>query len=653
MQLLFSGQCLFLSEDPESIRMQLAGKHSTLQEAGKLRDNISTDEITPVPIMSHYDDSLKFYPYIGLQVQGQYPIKEGDVGSANICVTVAGERYGKGSSREHSPVAEYAAGVRLVIAKSFEYIYRQNADNIGLLTSTDFSLVERIQRGEAISLEEVIADRDDLTQSIIKAGGLLKYGQQHLQNNVSDDRTLENQENDTPQTYAEKIFSRHAVSASLCDSSRSGQGSFVKADKRFIVEVYTGMAHHLLKKNIEGLAQLYDPKSIIAFEDHFAYKHRSKVHQEKNLIPGFVDLSNAHQAFVAEYGIQAHGLLLGEDGSEGICHSLMAERYALPGEVIAGTDSHTTHSGGLGCIAFGVGTTNLTNAMLTGKVRYNVPEILNINLTGILPAGITAKDIILRLLALPEIKAGAGIGKVFEFTGDVIRYLTTDERCTLTNMTTEMGGMCGLIIPDKETVRFIKERRGVDVVLESWMHCDHEATYTNTITLDCSDLTPMLASPGDPGNGMALETLPEKVPVDIAYAGSCTAGKREDFDYYHEVLSWALKQGLSVAPTVKLFLQFGSLDVRDYCIEKGYVNTFEQLDIEILQPQCGACCNCGPGSSESAEQVTVSSINRNFPGRSGPGKVWLASPPTVVASAIAGYITSFEALQRSRCNDRC
>ena len=134
--------------------------------------------------------------------------------------------------------------------------------------------------------------------------------------------------------------------------------------------------------------------------------------------------------------------------------------------------------------------------------------------------------------------------------------------------------------------------------------------------------------------------------MDIAYGGSCTAGKRDDFDRYHEVLAWAAARELKVAPHVKLYLQFGTTAVRDYCIQRGYLDAFREVGAEVLQPGCGACANCGPGSSTHADQITVSAINRNFPGRSGPGQVWLASPATVAASAIAGELTSFDELRR-------
>jgi 3-isopropylmalate/(R)-2-methylmalate dehydratase large subunit len=325
---------------------------------------------------------------------------------------------------------------------------------------------------------------------------------------------------------------------------------------------------------------------------------------------------------------------------------MMAEHYALPGQVVVGTDSHTPHSGALGCVAFGVGTTDMANAFVTGAVRMTMPRMLRVELRGPVPAGITAKDIVLHLLALPEIRAGAGVGKVFEFGGDAVAGMSTDERATLTNMTAELGGLTGIVAPDAETVRFLRERRGIDFVVEPWMASDPGATYAQVFTVDCSALVPMVAAPGDPGNGIPLDGLATPVKVDIAYGGSCTAGKREDFDHYHEVLSWALDHGLRVPDQVSLYLQYGTTAVRDYCVARGYDRTFAAVGARILQPSCGACANCGPGSSTDVSQVTVSAINRNFAGRSGPGQVWLASPPTVMASALAGELVSFDALRR-------
>jgi 3-isopropylmalate/(R)-2-methylmalate dehydratase large subunit len=179
------------------------------------------------------------------------------------------------------------------------------------------------------------------------------------------------------------------------------------------------------------------------------------------------------------------------------------------------------------------------------------------------------------------------------------------------------------------------------------MRSDEGAPYAATIEVDCSRLSPYVASPGDPGHGVPIDSIAQRVKIDIAYGGSCTAGKRKDFDHYHEVLAWGLQNGLRVQPSVSLYLQYGTTAVRDYCIERGYDKTFEAAGARILQPSCGACANCGPGSSTEESQVTVSAINRNFPGRSGPGQVWLASPPTVMASALAGELVSFGELRRS------
>ena len=175
------------------------------------------------------------------------------------------------------------------------------------------------------------------------------------------------------------------------------------------------------------------------------------------------------------------------------------------------------------------------------------------------------------------------------------------------------------------------------------MKSDPDAQVAAVIRIDASTLSPMVARPGDPGHGVPLSTLADRPHVDIAYGGSCTAGKREDFDQYHAVLAWAAQHGLG--SRAKLYLQFGTVDVRDYCIARGYLAAFEAVGAEMLQPACGACANCGPGASTDSGQVTVSAINRNFPGRSGPGQVWLASPATVAASAIAGRLASFAELR--------
>jgi 3-isopropylmalate/(R)-2-methylmalate dehydratase large subunit len=160
--------------------------------------------------------------------------------------------------------------------------------------------------------------------------------------------------------------------------------------------------------------------------------------------------------------------------------------------------------------------------------------------------------------------------------------------------------------------------------------------------IDLSEIRPMVATPGDPRNGINISDLDEEVRIDAAYGGSCTGGKMADMDMYAAVLKQAVEQGRRVAPGVHLYLQFGSQKIKQYAREKGYIEIFEKAGAELIDPSCGACINAGPGASKTAETVTVSAQNRNFPGRSGPGKLYLASPYVVAASAIAGHIVEPE-----------
>ncbi|NIF85658.1 3-isopropylmalate dehydratase [Comamonas sp. Tr-654] len=645
----FSPRILYLSQCPATVKKALGGQQVRLADALPLRDDVSTDEITPIAILTHFDDELGRYPYTGFKIQGELPVAVDAMRDSRIQVVVAGRRYGKGSSREHSPAAEKLAGVRLVIAESFERIYRQNADNIGLITSTDFSLIARIEAGEAIGWQELVEGRDALAAAILREGGLLPFGRAHL-GRISAASEITSR----PRTLFEKIVARHALKTGVTAADPApGDGAFVQADWRFIHEYYTGMAAHMLHAAFGRPLHLSDPGSILVFEDHTSYVEESPTHVREGLVPKVHRMVRAQRDFAGEYGLLTHRTLTelearDDDGRNvaGISHAMMAEHYALPGQLVVGTDSHTPHSGALGCVAFGIGTTDMANAFVTGAVRLTVPESLRIVLDGKLAANVTAKDVVLYLLAQPYIREGGGVGKVFEFSGAAIARMSTDERATLTNMSAELGGFTGIVAPDAETVRFLLERRAMRFVIEDWMHSDPDASYAQTIRIDCSEVPVMVASPGDPGNGRPLAAIGQKVRIDIAYGGSCTAGKREDFEHYHEVLQWAADRGLRVAAGVDLFLQFGTTAVRDHCLAAGYLEAFERVGARILQPSCGACGNCGPGGSIRPDQVTVSAINRNFPGRGGPGSVWLASPSTVAASAIAGELLSFEELRQ-------
>ncbi|SDV48290.1 aconitase family protein [Chitinasiproducens palmae] len=645
-----TGRVLYLAREADKVEAQLAGRNLSRDEAGALRDDVSTDEITPVTVMMTYDERLGQYPYVGFKAGDRLPIGEHAVRNGGFEVTVAGKRYGKGSSRESSPLAELSAGIRLIVAESFERIYQQNCDNIGILTTTDFGILDRIAAGETIPIEAFLEGRDALTQQIIRAGGLLAYSKQ-ARWPLPSLRADAAADTGAPKTLVEKIIDRH-LHPDIA-TARRGEGVFVAADWRFSHDYFTGMCAHLMHGAFGKPAPLHAPDGIIAFQDHLILAGESVPHVRGGLLPGVANLMAGHRSFSTEYPVRAHGQLAGESGSEGICHALMAERYALPGQIAAGTDSHTPHAGALGCLAFGAGATDIANSWVTGYIRCKVPETVRIQVDGQLAPGVTAKDIVLHLLQMPAIRSGSAIGLVFEYGGSAISAMSVDERATLTNMVAELGGFTGIVEPDEKVSAFLKERRGIDVAIEPWMHSDADAAYRDVIHIDAASLGPMLARPGDPGNGVAARTILAGAPVgvDIAYGGSCTAGKRADFDAYHEVLRWGVEHGLSVPPSTRLYLQFGTIDVRRYCEQQGYLATFEAAGATLVMPGCGSCANCGPGQSTEKGQVTVSAINRNFPGRSGPGDVWLASPYTVAASALAGRIATFESLLDAQTAD--
>jgi 3-isopropylmalate/(R)-2-methylmalate dehydratase large subunit len=377
-----------------------------------------------------------------------------------------------------------------------------------------------------------------------------------------------------------------------------------------------------------------------------------RAHKDMGLDAQARKLATVQQSFAEAQGIRLFGEVQRDGrtvGSEAICHNMVIEELGMPGDVIAGTDSHTCMGGALGAFAFGVGSTDMANAWRTRDVRVRVPETVRFVLRGAMRPGVCAKDVMLHILSQPFFRGGDGIGKVLEFQGEGVIAMSLDERATLTNMAVEAGGFTGVIEGDEVVVDALHALRGTpkDALRARLVKSDPDAQFFATFEIDLAAVEPMVASPGDPRNGVPLRTLLEKGErnaVDIAYGGSCTGGKKADMDMYAQVLAGAVAQGKRVKDGVQLFIQFGSQRIRAYAEEKGYIELFRKAGAELVDPSCGACIKAGPGVSDRAEQVTVSAINRNFPGRSGPGKVWLASPLVVAASAIEGALASPEAL---------
>jgi 3-isopropylmalate/(R)-2-methylmalate dehydratase large subunit len=432
------------------------------------------------------------------------------------------------------------------------------------------------------------------------------------------------------------------------EAVKPGDTGFARTDLRFSHEYVTPMAAIFYEHYLGKDEPVNDAASILFFRDHLTFLDEVLTEEKRKM--GLLDLATQlklkQQDFAKSRGIRLHGELTDRKGSEGICHSIITETYALPGQLNVGSDSHTPHVGAMGCVAFGIGTTDVFNSWFTKDVRVKVPESVKVVIRGQRHANVTAKDFILKLLSMDYIRSGKALAKVIEYSGDAIEALGVDERATMTNMAAEIGGFTGIVAPDAKVVDFLGERRGMNRIaaktLIEGLHSDPDAHYAHVIELDAAEIYPMVATPGDPGNGKFVRELNTPVPVEIAYGGTCTAGKNEDMDMYALVLGEALRQGRRVAESCQFYIQFGSQETREYCIRKGYLGVFEKAGARVIEPSCGACINAGPGVSTRPDQTVISAQNRNFPGRSGPGLMYLASPLTVAASAVAGYIVEYE-----------
>src|SRR5213595_3937934 len=498
------GRILYLTEDPAFVRDQLAGKDAQWSPASKLRDDISTDEITPAYICYYYDETLGEFPYLGLKCREEFPITRGAVKRGGFVASVSGKRRGKGSSREQSPYAETCAGIRLVVAESIERIYRENCQNLGVLTTTDFSMLDKVRRGEDIPLSAFTAGEGEITRGIIEHGGLFNYNMARLKGEV----VVHPPETPRrPMTLGEKILARRWVVDPAkgkigVPALKPGDEGFVLTDIRFSHEYVTPMAAIFFEQLVGPDEQVHDPGSILMFRDHLTFLGEAMTPErvKEGLLDVALELEKKQRAFAEKQGIRLYGeLRLGHHGSEAICHSKILEGHAEPGTVIIGSDSHTPHAGAVGCVAFGVGTTAIFNSWITKDVRLTVPETVKVVVRGRKPDNVTAKDFMLEILRHPYVKNGRAIGKLVEYCGDAVESLSVDERATMTNMTAEVVGFTGYVAPDAKTVEYLMEYRGM-ARGEAERSCaglasDAGAEYCEVIEIDAGAIRPMIALP--------------------------------------------------------------------------------------------------------------------------------------------------------------
>jgi 3-isopropylmalate dehydratase small subunit len=560
-------------------------------------DDVNTDEIIPARYCATTNvASLGQYALEDLHPSkspGGMPFTPGEYD-----IILAGENFGCGSSREVAPVALIHAGVKAVIAKSFARIFYRNAVNCGLHLSRNVHLGKGLSSGEALTVD-LSADSfwegtEPIHRAILESGGLTAF-------NKSGREAPKVSAAPRPMTLAQKILAR----ASGLEHVEPGMTVFADVDKAITHELVLPVAAEQLKAAYGPGVKVWDAERLLVTVDHTVQ------------IPWIRDDRNSREMaegvarFVEEQALPHAFLPLVPFTSQGICHVLFPEQGLIePDILLIGTDSHTCTYGAYGALAVGIGTTDLTEVMASGRIWLGVPESIRILLEGRLGRGVHAKDLILHILS--RVTMNGFTDAVVEFVGPAIERMTDDDRSTVANMIVEGGGTCGLF-PVGE------------------LRADEDAVFQGDLSFDLSDLVPYVAPPFKPDNGIPVTELDE-TPVDVAWIGSCTGGKLEDLAAAAEVV-----EGRRVASGVRLIVSPATLRIMEKAGERGYLRTFVNAGGQVVPPSCGACLGMGPGTLREGE-VGVFASNRNFKGRAGAGSVYLASPATVAASALTGKV---------------
>ncbi len=413
------------------------------------------------------------------------------------------------------------------------------------------------------------------------------------------------------QTITEKILAKHAGRKSV------KPGELVNATLDLVMchDVTTTPAIDMMKEH--GITKVFDPEKIVIMPDHFVPNKDIKSAEMVRKIRLWAD----------EMGIETFYEL----GNHGVCHALLPEQgHVKPGMTIVGADSHTCTHGALGAFSTGIGSTDLAASLSTGELWFKVPPTILFNVFGSLQEGVYAKDIILEIIR--RIGVDGARYKAMEFRGPVIDELSIEARMTITNMAIEAGGKSGIIAADDKTIEYLKTR-GIEGEIDL-VKSDEDAVYEQVIDIDVSDLEPIIAFPHLPDNGKKISEITEKIKIDQAYIGSCTNGRIEDLRVAAEIM-----KGKTVPKGTRCIVIPATTEIWKQANKEGLLDIFMEAGATVSSPTCGACLGGHMGIIAAGEKC-ISTTNRNFVGRMGSpeSEVYLASPASVAAAAVSGYI---------------
>lgn len=427
-------------------------------------------------------------------------------------------------------------------------------------------------------------------------------------------------------TMTEKILAAHAGRESIAP----GENIWVDVDVLLTHDVCGPGTIGVFKKNFGEKARVWDKQKVVIIPDHYIFTADKMAHRNIDILREFA----AEQDLPWYYDVDT-------DRYRGVCHiALPAEGHARPGEVLFGTDSHTCTHGAFGMFATGIGNTDAGFIMGTGKLWVKVPPTMRFNFEGEMPPYLMAKDLILNVIG--DIGVDGATYRTLEFAGDTVQSLSIDERMTMCNMAIEAGGKNGIIAPDEKTRAYVSERTAKAGSKSDWVEHqnDPDAKYFMEKSYKTPDLEPMVAQPHSPDNKALVRDV-AGTKITRAYIGSCTGGKVVDF-----IAAAGIIKGNMVA--VDTFIVPATTDVNagldaEKIGGKSLREIFAEAGCKIGPPSCAACLG-GPIDTFGrtlADEVVVSTTNRNFPGRMGSKQsaVYLASPLTAAASAIKGVLT--------------